>query len=121
MCVKNFQKFDIRSDDRDQVTLVTSFQLSRAELTQNRKYLMADDRQKLKCNKMVTVLLHIMKDTTKHRNEDHHGKDPLHRISGKPGTLHCNFRNPGNPCAGHISGKSMEDHLSGQDSQKDGT
>ena len=91
MCVKNLQKLDIRSDNGDQITLVTAFQLCRTELSQSGKYFMANDRQKLKGNKMITILFHIMKDTTKHRNKDHHGKDPVRRSSGKPGALHCSF------------------------------
>ena len=91
MRIKNFQKFNIRGDNGDQVPFVTAFQLCRTELSQSRKYLMADDCQKLKGNKMIAILLHIMKNTSKHCHKDHHGKDPVHRSSGKPGTLHCSF------------------------------
>ena len=121
MRIKNFQKFNIRGDNGDQVPFVTTFQLRRAELTQNRKYLMADDRQKFKRDKMVTILLHIMKDTTEHRNQDHNGNDPFHRSSGKPGTLYNNLRNTRNPGTCCTSYQAMEDHLPCQDGQENGT
>ena len=121
MRIKNFQKFNIRGDNGDQVPFVTTFQLRRAELTQNRKYLMADDRQKFKRDKMVTILLCIMKDTTEHRDQDHNGNDSFHRSSGKPGTLYNNFRNTGNPGTCCTSCQAMEDHLSCQDGQENGT
>ena len=121
MCVKNLQKLDIRSDNGDQVTLVTAFQLCRTKFSQSRKYLMTYDRQKLKGDKMIAILFHIMKDTTKHRNKDHHCKDPVHRNSGKPGTLHCCFRDHGDPCTCIISCQTMKNHLTCQDRQENST
>src|SRR5699024_10110188 len=60
-----------RGKNRNQISLVSPRQLCRAELSHSSEHLMADDRQKLKSNKMVAVLLCIMEKPSKHRQNSH--------------------------------------------------
>ena len=76
MCIKDFQEFYVRSNDRDQVSFIPAFQFRRAELPECSKYFVPDDRQQLKCNKMVAVLFSIMQNPPHHC---HHDKYNEHR------------------------------------------
>ena len=77
MCIENLEKFDIRGDHGDQISLVPSFQFCRTQLSQGRKHLMPDDRQQLKRNKMVAVLFPIMQDSSHHSHHDQRNEQSL--------------------------------------------
>ena len=59
MRIKHFQKFNVRSDDVDQITLVTALQLGGTEFTQSGENLVTDQGKKLEGDKMVACLLCI--------------------------------------------------------------
>ena len=71
MGIKHLQKLDVGSDNRNQISPVFSFQFRRAEPSQRVKYSVPDDRQQLKCNKMIAVLFSIVEHTTQYCQCDH--------------------------------------------------
>ena len=64
MGIEHFQQFNVRSDDRDQVTLVLALQLGRTEPAQCAKYLIPDQRQQLEGDEVVAGLLRVPQKTT---------------------------------------------------------
>ena len=74
MGIEHFQKFDVRSDHRDQIPLIPALQLRRAELPQSREHLVPDDGQQFKCDKVVAVLLSIVEDPPHHCHHDQYKK-----------------------------------------------
>ena len=81
--IKHFQKLNIRSYDRDQISFVAPFQLRRTQFSKRGEHFMPDDRQKLKCNKMIAVLFPIMQDTAHHCYDSQHDEESPRRCPGK--------------------------------------
>ena len=50
MCVENFKKLNIRSDQGDQISFIFSLQFGRAEFSKRPEHLVTDDRKQSKCN-----------------------------------------------------------------------
>ena len=89
MGIKNFQKLNIRRDDRNKISLVSAFQFCRAKTLQSRKNLVADNCQKLKGNKMVAVLLDIMQHTAQNSQASHQKKELTDTDTGKSSRIHA--------------------------------
>ena len=88
MGIKNLQKLNICSNNGNQISLITSFQLCRTELSQRGKHFMTDNGKKLKCNKVIAVLFCIVKDSARCRQDNHQNKQ----------LFSCHFRQNPMPC-----------------------
>ena len=64
---EHFEQFDITRNDGNEIALFPALKLCRAEFSQNRKDLMADDGQDAKGNVVVTVLLAVVQDAARKR------------------------------------------------------
>lgn len=102
MGVEYLQKLNIRSYDRDQISLVSSFQFCRAELSEYCKYLMPDHGQQLEGDKMVAVLLPVVEDPPCHSQ------------------YHQNHKKRGHLCACSLQ-QDMYKPGPGENGKKDGT
>ena len=59
MSIKQLYRLDIGGDNTDQVALILSLQLCRAETAQSREHLVPQKCQEMKGNIMVAILLRI--------------------------------------------------------------
>ena len=81
MGIKYFQKFNIRRNYRNQVSLIPSFQLCRAKPAQRCKHLAADQRKQAKRDVMIARLLGIAQNSAKKRQKSRHNQSGLHADS----------------------------------------
>ena len=94
MGIEHFQKLNVRGDHRDQISLVSSFQLRRTELPQRREHLVAYDRQKLEGDKVIAVLFSIVEDSSHHRHHDQGEKEVPKLRAEKKARIFRIQRNP---------------------------
>ena len=104
MGIKNLQKFDIRRNDRDQVSLVTPFQFCRTEPPQGRKNFVADHCQQFERNKMIAVLLRIMENAPHHCKQNQPKKQPPGKCSAS-----CHLHNGLRRCNGQENRTQIAD------------
>ena len=78
---EHFEQFDIARDDGNQIALIPALKLCRAEFSQNRKDLMADNGQDAEGNVVVTVLLAVVQDAARKRKHQDYGKELLRRAA----------------------------------------
>ena len=88
---EHFQEFDIARDDGNEIALIPALKFCRAEFSQNRKDLMADDGQNAKGNVVVTVLLAVVQDAAQNRKHQNCGKELLRRAAEQRRELPRNF------------------------------
>ena len=69
--VEHLQQLDVRRDDRNEIALIASLKLGRAEPTQRAEHLIADAREELEGDEMVARLLRIAKSSAQHRKYEH--------------------------------------------------
>ena len=67
MRVEHLKQLDIRSDERHQIALVSSFELRRGKAAKRREHLVANKRQQLEGDVVVADLLAVMKRATQKR------------------------------------------------------
>ena len=118
MCIKDFQKFNIRCDHGDQVSFILSFQFRRSQSAQCLKYLVTDQRQQFKGNKVIAGLLCIAQDAPQHCKNCHTRKQKLKRYF--PQTKHLQNskrskdRDKGSAKMSQKPHQDCQDHIAGQ-------
>ena len=75
--VEHLKQLDVRRDDRNEIALIASLKLGRAEPAQRAEHLIADTREELEGDEMVARLLCVTESTAQHRKYEHARKHSL--------------------------------------------
>ena len=79
--IKDFQKFNISSQNCDKISLIPSLQLRRSQFPECAKYLITDQCQQFKCKIMISILLQKMKNPPENCNDRKDNTYHLYRTS----------------------------------------
>ena len=119
MRIEHLKQLDVRRDDRNEITLIASLKLGRAEPTQRAEHLIADARKELEGDEMVARLLCVAESTAQHRKYEHTREHSLEsqryrkmqQLQQCIAAENCDQRRAGMPKQPHCNG---EEHISNQ-------
>ncbi len=78
--VEDFEKLDVRGQDRDEIALVPPVHFRRRKLSQRLKHLVPDQRQQPERDIVVAVLLRVVEKSAEDRRRAHENEKQSHRI-----------------------------------------